>query len=188
MLDFNPIVEMTIEGAPPEDPETEPWHVSMTLAPRFAGPPPHVHPHQEERFEVLSGTLDVLLDGEWRQVRAGERLTVPPGAPHTIRNLHPAELRALNVHDPALGFPAYMTALHELVHSGKVRALPPKDPKSVMYLSMLFTSHERTLVSVKPSQRLIRILASVGGALGYQLPDRYAPPSGGVRGDDGRRI
>ena len=63
-----------------------------------------------------------------------------------------------------------MAGLHELVHSGKVRALPPKDPRSVIYLSMLFTAHERTLASIKPPQRLVRILALIGRGLGYKLP------------------
>jgi hypothetical protein len=95
---------------------------------------------------------------------------VSPGVPHTIRNLHREEMRALNVHVPALGFPDYMAGLHELIRTGKVRTLPPKDPRSVIHLSMLFTAHERTLVSIKPSQRSMRILAFVGRRLGYQLP------------------
>jgi mannose-6-phosphate isomerase-like protein (cupin superfamily) len=170
LLDFNPTVGMVIEGAPPDDPKRDPWCVTMVLAPGFAGPPLHVHPHQEESFEVLSGVLDVSIDGEWREVGPGAPMTVPAGAAHTIRNLHHEELRALNVHAPALGFADYMARLHELVHSGKVRALPPKDPRSVIYLSMLFDAHDRTLTSIKPSQRSMRMLAFVGRLLGYQLP------------------
>jgi mannose-6-phosphate isomerase-like protein (cupin superfamily) len=169
-LDFNPTVGMVIEGAPPDHPSTDPWHVTMVCAPDFAGPPLHVHSHQEESFEVLSGVLDVCIDGKWRELGPGERIKVPAGAPHTIRNLHREEVRALNVHAPALDFPDYMVGLHELVHTGKVRALPPRDPRSVIYLSMLFTVHERTLASVKPPQRLMRILAFVGRRLGYRLP------------------
>jgi mannose-6-phosphate isomerase-like protein (cupin superfamily) len=170
VLDFNPAVGMIVDGAPPEDPDTDPWRVTMIFAPGFAGPPVHVHPHQEESYEVLNGVLDVLIGGRWRELRPGESLTVPGGAPHTIRNLHAAELRAVNVHAPALEFPRYMAALHDLVHTGKVRALPPKDPRSMIYLSMLFTAHARTLTSVKPPQRLMRILAFVGKRLGYKLP------------------
>lgn len=170
VLDFNPLVGMVVDGAPPEDPETDPWRVTMIFASGFAGPPVHVHPHQEESYEVLSGVLDVFIDGRWRELGAGESLTVPAGTPHTIRNLHAQELRAVNVHAPALGFPGYMAGLHELVHTGRVRALPPKDPRSAIYLSMLFTAHARTLVSVKPPQGLMRILAFVGRRLGYELP------------------
>ena len=119
---------------------------------------------------MLSGVLDVLVDGRWREVAPGERVTVPAGAAHTIRDRHAEPMRAVNVHAPALGFPRYMAALHQLVHSGKVRALPPKDPRSVIYLSKLFTAHDRTLVSVKPPPRLMRMLAWVGRRLAYRLP------------------
>jgi hypothetical protein len=70
----------------------------------------------------------------WRELGPGERISVPAGAPHTIRNMHHEKMRALNVHSPALDFPDYMAGLHELVHSGKVRALPLKDPRSVIYI------------------------------------------------------
>ena len=170
LLDFNPAVGMVVEGAPPNDPDTDPWRVTMVFAPGFAGPPLHIHPHQEESYEVLSGVLDVFIDGRWRELGPGGRVTVPAGAPHTIRNLHPEQMRGLNIHSPALDFPDYMAGLHQLVHSGKVRALPPKDPRSVIHLAMLFTAHQRTLASVKPPQRLMRILAFVGRRLGYRLP------------------
>jgi mannose-6-phosphate isomerase-like protein (cupin superfamily) len=150
VLDFNPTVGMLVEGPLPDDPETDPWHVTMVFAPGFGGPPLHAHPHQAESFDVLSGVLDVFIDGQWRELGPGESVTVPAGTPHTIRNLHAEEMRAVNVHAPALEFPRYMAGLHQLVHTAKVRALPPKDPRSVIYLSMLFTAHERTLAAVKP--------------------------------------
>jgi hypothetical protein len=67
-LNFNPTVGMTIEGAAPDDPDHDPWHLTLALAPKFAGPPLYVHPHQEESFEVLSGVLDVCVDGQWREL------------------------------------------------------------------------------------------------------------------------
>ncbi len=38
---------------------------------------------------------------------------------------------------------------------------------------MLFTAHERTLVPVKPPQRLMRILAVFGRRFGYRLPATF---------------
>jgi len=170
VLDFYPTVGMRIEGDAPDAPETEPWRVTMIAAPSFGGPPLHVHPQQEESFHVLTGTLDVHIDGQWREVSAGETVAVPAATPHTIRNLHADEVSAINVHAPALDFPLYMARLHELVHSGKVRSLPPKDPRSIIYLAMLFTAHERTLVSIKPPRYVMRTLAFIGRLLGYRLP------------------
>ena len=31
----------------------------------------HVHPHQEESYRVLSGVLDVLVDGRWKRLQPG---------------------------------------------------------------------------------------------------------------------
>ncbi len=51
------------------------------------GPPPpaHYHPRQEERFEILDGTLEVELDGERRTLSAGDAVLIPPRAWHQIR-------------------------------------------------------------------------------------------------------
>lgn len=39
--------------------------------PSASRPPVHYHPHQEERFEVLSGKLNALIDGRERTLRTG---------------------------------------------------------------------------------------------------------------------
>jgi mannose-6-phosphate isomerase-like protein (cupin superfamily) len=175
VIDFNPTVGMEIDGAPPEDPDTEPWRVISVFAAGFPGPPLHAHPHMEERFEVLSGVLDIYLDGNWREVRTGETITVPAETPHTVRNLHEQEVRMRNMHAPALEFPNYIASPHELVTTGKVRSLPPRDLRSVIYLAMLFAAHEHTLISIKPPQRLMRALAFIGARCGYRLPGSSAP-------------
>ena len=172
--DFNPTVGMIIDGAPPEQPETQPWAVECVFAAGFPGPPLHVHPHMHERFEVLSGVLDVCLAGKWRELQTGESITVPAGTPHTVRNPHEQDVRMRNIHDPALGFPNYMASLHQLVSSGKVRSLPPRDPRSAIHLAMLFAADERTMTSARPPQRIMRALAFIGRRLGYKLPEANA--------------
>jgi quercetin dioxygenase-like cupin family protein len=49
-----------------------------------AGPPPHIHPQQEERFIVLEGTLHAQMNGVWGTTPAGETLIIPAGTPHTF--------------------------------------------------------------------------------------------------------
>lgn len=169
-LDFNPTVGMIIDGAPPSDPSTEPWEVEAVFAPRTAGPPLHLHPEAEERFQVLSGILDVFVDGSWHELHPGESIRIAAGTPHTVRNGHAEAVFMHNAHDPALGFPAYMRRLHQLVMSGKVRSLPPRDPRSIIYLAMLFADDERTMIAVKPPQRILRTFARVGRRLGCKLP------------------
>jgi mannose-6-phosphate isomerase-like protein (cupin superfamily) len=49
-------------------------------------PPPHIHRHQVEEYQVLEGLFEVVVDGEWRTLAPGESATVPIGALHTFRN------------------------------------------------------------------------------------------------------
>ncbi len=143
--------------------------IEGTMRAHSAGPPIHVHPHQEETYRVTSGTADVFLDGRWHQLRAGESLTVPKGAPHTIKNEHDEDVTAMNWHRPAVRFEEFSRTFHRLATSGKIKSLPPKDPSSLIYAAMLFTEYEDTQVVVKPPAFFLRLLAFVGRRLGYRL-------------------
>ena len=46
----------------------------------------HVHPSQEERFEVLAGTVGFKIGRSKREAGPGERITVPAGTPHKFWN------------------------------------------------------------------------------------------------------
>ena len=137
-------------------------------APPGDGPPMHVHHHAEESYRVLSGVLEVNVEGEWKRVAAGETLTVPAGKAHTLRNSAPAVL--INTHKPALEFERFFRRFHKLVTERGVR-LPPKDLKSAVLTGMLFAAHERENVTVQPPQVVMRVLATLGRLLGYRLPD-----------------
>lgn len=130
-------------------------------------PPLHVHPHAEERYHVLSGVLEVNVDGEWTEVSAGEKHSVPAGTPHTFRNEVPVEV--VNVHAPALGYERFFRRFHHLVTEQGV-TLPPRSFKSFVLLGMLFSDHEREVVSVRPPRFVMRGLARLGGLLSYRLP------------------
>jgi quercetin dioxygenase-like cupin family protein len=65
-------------------------------------PPAHFHPSQEERFELLEGTLQVEIGGERRTLSRGDRLVVPPSTVHAMWNEGPERARASWVTTPAL--------------------------------------------------------------------------------------
>lgn len=93
-------------------------------------PPLHVHPHAEESYRVLSGALEVNVEGEWRQVPAGERHSVPAGRAHTFRNEVAVEL--IDVHEPALDHEREVvsvrppqTVMKFLARLGRLLGYPP---------------------------------------------------------------
>ncbi len=49
--------------------------------------PPHFHPEQEERFEVIEGGVRANVRGEERVLRAGDELLVPAGTMHDFGGL-----------------------------------------------------------------------------------------------------
>jgi quercetin dioxygenase-like cupin family protein len=83
-----------------------------TLAPGFAGPPPHRHRELHDMFYVLDGTLTLRLGDRTIDAGPGSFACVPPGVVHTFRNDSDGPVRLLNFNTPA-GWENYMRDLAE---------------------------------------------------------------------------
>jgi quercetin dioxygenase-like cupin family protein len=141
--------------------------LEITLPPSAQGPPPHFHPRQEEEWHVLEGTLAVQVDGNWRDLRAGESATIPRGHVHTLRNRSDGTVRVLDVHIPALDFEDYMLDLHRLNQEGKITSV--RSPKSLVYLASVLTQHRTTQLTASRPQRVAEsALAGIGKLLGMR--------------------
>ena len=117
---------------------------------------------------MLSGVLEVYMDGEWTDVSAGEKHTVPPGTPHTFRNKTPVEI--INVHRPALQHEEFFRRFHQLVAERGV-TLPPGGFSDIVLIAMLTIEHEEDIRAVSPPQWVFRVLAGIGRVLRYDIPD-----------------
>jgi quercetin dioxygenase-like cupin family protein len=74
--------------------------VEVVLPPGFSMPE-HVHPGQEERHEILSGTLRARVGGQERDYKVGQRVVGPPAVPHAWSNpSDDEELRIVSEHRP----------------------------------------------------------------------------------------
>ena len=69
--------------------------IDLILAPDGHVPGAHVHPMQEERFEVLSGTMKFRLGRKKIIANAGDVVVVPAGSVHKFANAgdEPAHVR-----------------------------------------------------------------------------------------------
>ena len=67
----------------------------------FAGVP-HVHPHQDERFEVLAGDAAFDIDGAHHVLGTGDTIEVPRGTRHTFANAGADQMRVRFEFRPAL--------------------------------------------------------------------------------------
>lgn len=169
-LDFHPAMEMRWEiTRSSQDTSGELFEATNWFDPRMKGPPVHVHPGQEESFEVIEGTLDVFVDGKWSQVRAGETATVQPGVAHTFRNASDKPLAVVTRFRPALRSEAYFRELHRLIHEGKIRRLPPREPRTGIYGAMFLCAYPDEIRTTKPPHWVFKAVALVGRALRLKL-------------------
>jgi mannose-6-phosphate isomerase-like protein (cupin superfamily) len=63
---------------------------ALVIEARYAGgsspPPAHLHPGQDERFEVRTGAIRALVGSEQHTIAAGEALEIPRGTAHQMWN------------------------------------------------------------------------------------------------------
>jgi mannose-6-phosphate isomerase-like protein (cupin superfamily) len=60
--------------------------LDLTMPPGVAVPAAHIHPSQEERFELVTGSVRFRAGRKTFTARAGEAVVVPPGTPHRFWN------------------------------------------------------------------------------------------------------
>lgn len=169
-LDFHPAMGMRWEiTRSTEDTGGEVFESMHWYDPREPGPVVHVHPSTEDTFAVIDGTLEVCIDGEWRPVRAGEAATVPAGVPHTFRNASDQTVKVKITMQPAGRSEAFFRDMHRLIHEGKIKRLPPKDPRSAIYAAMLIGEYPDEIRSIKPPNGVFKALAVLGRALRFKL-------------------
>jgi quercetin dioxygenase-like cupin family protein len=156
--------------------------------PTLARPPLHRHPHQEERFEVRSGTLDYQLGEQVYTAEPGEVAVVPPGVPHTWWNSGSEKLVAQIELRPALRFETCLETIYGLTKAGRVS---PRGAPSRLQAAVLFHAFRKEYVPValpapmflpRPARSLlIFVMAAMGCFLGYRPWYPEFSPSGPVR-------
>lgn len=168
-LDFHPAMAMRWEITQSAADTSGALFESINwVDPGLVGPPPHVHPNSEESFEVLEGSLDVFKDGAWTTLGPGETATVPPGAPHTLRGTDRPTKIVTRIR-PAGRSEDFFRQMHALIRAGKLKRLPPNEPRSAIYAAMLFDQFPDEIRATGPLNGVFKSLALIGKALRFKL-------------------
>ena len=125
--------------------------------------PPHVHPGQEERFEVLSGHAWFRIAGRRLAADAGGEVAVPTGKVHRWGNAGADELWARIQFRPALRTEQLFEDLFAFAASGRVDRKRRPNPLQLALLLDEFRDEMRMPWIPGPMQRaLIAPLAALG--------------------------
>jgi quercetin dioxygenase-like cupin family protein len=157
--------------------ETDGEYASLELRVRPHGfvVAPHVHPFAKETFEIRSGAFTFVVDGEERQVRAGEGAAVPPGVPHAWWNTGEDEGVAIVEFRPGLKTEEFFESFFGLARDGKVSqktGLP-----NLLWLASIFrTYHDFGYIAKPPlfvQRAVFTPLGAVARLLRYRMPRPY---------------
>jgi hypothetical protein len=135
----------------------------------------HIHPQQEERFEVIAGTLRARIAGKEIDGGPGTKLVVPPGIPHVWWNAGDDELHVRAEVLPALRFEDFFETFFGLAQDGKVS--PKTGLPNPLQMAMVLRTFRAELTLASPPQPvqtvLFGTLAAIGRLLGYKGTHPY---------------
>lgn len=176
----NPVTGERIEfRETPDDPAVDGVVFDYYLAPDgFAvGRLDHVHPEQEERFDVRAGRLGVRIDGDEWTATPGTRFAVLPEAPHTVWNDGDGEMHAVVEIRPALDIDSFFETTYGLARDGKTNGWGLPGPLQLAVLAHTYRREFSVAAVPEPLQRGLAALATpVGRLAGYRgRYDRYDP-------------
>jgi hypothetical protein len=133
------------------------------------------HPAQRERFEVLSGTLELTVDGEQHLLGPGDSFVVEPGARHLPRNAGDGELRMVGELRPAGRFEEFLaeiTAVNNTERTGLAYLL------TAARVLHRFPDVERATPLPRALERgVFAILAATAKLLGLRIPPQSQDPN-----------
>jgi quercetin dioxygenase-like cupin family protein len=143
---------------------------------------PHVHPNQEERFELLSGSLTLRLDGQERMLRPGDVAVIPRGRPHQWWNSGDEEAHVLGQFRPALRTEIFFETFFGLGQDGKTNRKGLPNP---LQLAVLMREYEDEMRLARPSPRMQKMIATPLAAVGRRMGYRawYPQYSGAIATD-----
>lgn len=137
----------------------------LLLAPGAAVAGEHVHPLQEERFEVARGSIRIRVAGHERVAGTGAVVIVPPGVPHLLSNPGEVEAHVVFEFRPALNSETFFENAFAVMNARGIRPTP----RLLLEFGALLAHYRREFHIASPPQRLVLAVAGrLGRLAGYR--------------------
>jgi quercetin dioxygenase-like cupin family protein len=129
----------------------------------------HVHPTQEERFEVIEGTVGFRAGREKIEAGPGDVVVVPPGTVHRFWNAGDTDARFMCEVRPSLGFEELIETMYGLAQAGRTNRKGLPNP---LQLAVIANHHREGLrapyVPAVLQRMALGMGAMTGRMFGYQ--------------------
>ena len=153
------------------------FEMNLMLGPSGFIATEHVHPNQEERFEIAGAPAMFRVGGVERLYQPGETAVVPAGTPHVWWNPGEREVTTLIQFRPALDTETFFETFFGLAQDGKVGRNGLPNPLQMLVLAR---DYHREMQLPPARQRVLYplavVLSPIARAVGYR--GRYEKYSG----------
>ena len=136
----------------------------------------HLHPHQTERFQIVSGTLSMRVGLSRIEAQPGDVVVVEPGTPHNFRNRTDGPV-TMNVEvSPALGIESVIETIYSLAADGKTNRWGMPNPFRLAVIADAYFDTVRVPLVPQWLQRAaLTVGAPIGRVFGYGPTYRPTP-------------
>ena len=151
--------------------------VELELAPGGHVAAPHVHPYQDETFEIIEGRVGFKAGKRELIALPGASVTVPRGTPHKFWNAGDETARFRTEVRPALQFERLIETMFTLAQDGKVNRRGMPNPLRLAVIAKAHFDDVRLPFPPAWMQRAgLALGAPMGRLVGYR--ETYAPAQG----------
>ncbi|HMG67253.1 MAG TPA: cupin domain-containing protein [Chitinophagaceae bacterium] len=130
--------------------------------------PEHIHPFQENKFEIISGNCNFSIDGNEHIAKPGEVVSIPPNVRHHFWNAGDTDVHYIQEFRPALKIMNFFETLFALARDGK---LNEKGIPNLFHMSIILLAYKNEIRVTKPPWSVqnitYKILAPIGKLKGY---------------------
>ena len=141
----------------------------LVLRPGGRIPIVHRHLAQEERFQIVSGTVRARHGRTWRDLAAGESIVIPRGTAHVLRNESQSEACIIGELRPAMHTEEVFELMCALAQQGRVSKSGLPSPLRMAVLSHALGQQDYAPgIPIVVQKAAFVVLSVVGRALGYR--------------------
>lgn len=131
--------------------------------------PEHIHPFQENRFEIISGSCHFSVNGKEQILGAGQSISIPPNTRHYFWNPGTVDAHYIQEFRPALTIADFFDTFFALSRDGK---LNDKGIPNFFHASVIMLKHKNDIRVIKPPWSIqyltYIILYPYGRLMGYR--------------------
>lgn len=137
----------------------------FSVTPKGKLPVVHFHPRQTETFEVKCGEFYIKLGKETKQLKAGDKLSIPQGIPHQWWNPSPIVTAEMTVtFEPALNTETFLEQFFGLGNDNKTKA-----DGTPAFLQIMAMANEYEIYIAGPPLAIQKLMAFVIGGMARLL-------------------